>query len=250
VTGEYPALVLVHGFAQTSAAWDELRAELPAGIEVVAPTLPGHGEVADAQAKITVETTRRLLAEMIESVDGPVVLWGYSLGARVALDLLLERPGVAAAAIIESGAPGIVDPLARADRRSRDEALARRLENGTIEQFVELWEQLPALGTQSEELIARQRPMRLAQNPAALAVALRGLGQPAYEPGWDRLGEISIPVLLMTGEDDAVYHAHAERMAELLPNATRTVIPGVGHSAHLSRPDLAASAAIDFIAGF
>jgi 2-succinyl-6-hydroxy-2,4-cyclohexadiene-1-carboxylate synthase len=196
----------------------------------------------------TPELARELILEAIESAGPPALVWGYSQGARAAYDLALNAPDAVAALILESGAPGIEDPLARAERRSRDFALSQRIAGGTIEQFVETWEKIPALGEQAPAVIEKQRAARLSQDPAALAAALRGIGQAAYEPMWDRLGEIKVPVLLMTGENDPIYAAVAERVAELLPDAQRVMIPDAAHGAHISNPDGAVAAVAGFIA--
>jgi 2-succinyl-6-hydroxy-2,4-cyclohexadiene-1-carboxylate synthase len=240
---DYP-LVLVHGFAQTPASWDATIEKLPAGVNVVAPELPGHGETGLTRGEPSPELARSIL---LESVDRPAVVWGYSQGARAAFDLALNEPSAVAALVIESGIPGIEDPVARADRRSRDFALSTRIEAGKIEDFVNLWERVPALGDQSRELIEQQRPDRLRQDPAALAAALRGLGQSAYEPMWDRLREIAVPTLLITGERDVTYTHHAERLSEEIAGAELVVVPEAAHGVHLAQPAAAAQAVTDFL---
>lgn len=240
---DYP-LVLVHGFAQTPESWKATIEKLPAGVHVVAPELPGHGETALTRGEPSPELAREIL---LESIYSPAVVWGYSQGARAAFDLTINSPDSVAALIIESGIPGIEDPIGRADRRSRDYALSTRIEAGKIEDFVNLWEQVPALGDQSQELIEQLRPDRLRQDPVALAAALRGIGQAAYEPMWDCLAEIRQPTLLITGERDVTYSRHADRIVELMPNARRVTIPGAAHGVHLAQPEAAAMAAAEFL---
>jgi 2-succinyl-6-hydroxy-2,4-cyclohexadiene-1-carboxylate synthase len=213
-------------------------------MNVVAPELPGHGETALTRGEPSPQLVRQIL---LEAIDAQAVVWGYSQGARGAFDLALNAPESVAALIIESGIPGIEDPITRADRRSRDFALSTRIEAGKIEDFVNLWERVPALGDQSQELIEQQRPDRLRQDPVALAAALRGIGQSAYEPMWDRLGEITQPTLLITGERDVTYSRHAERIIELMPNAKLVTVPNAAHGVHIAQPEAAAAAAADFL---
>lgn len=247
MTGQNAPLVLLHGFAQSGASWHEVRDLLPAGRAIVAPELPGHGQTALSLGEPSPELARATIVAAIEAVGGPVVVWGYSQGARAAFDLVLEHPELVCALIIESGAPGIEDPVARAERRSRDYALSTRIEAGTIEEFVSTWELVPALGEQSSEVIEKQRPIRLSHDPEALAAALRGMGQSAYEPMWDRLGEISVPTLLVTGASDPTYGAHAERIAEAIPDAAHVTISGAGHAAHISQPESTVATVSDFL---
>lgn len=247
MTRESTPLVLLHGFAQSPASWSEVRDLLPAGRGIIAPELPGHGQTALSLGEPSPELARDTIVKSIEAVGPPVVVWGYSQGARAAFDLVLNRPELVAALIIESGAPGIEDPVARAERRSRDYALSTRIEAGTIEQFVDVWEKIPALGSQSNEVVEKQREIRLSNDPLGLAAALRGMGQAAYEPMWDRLGEISVPTLLVTGVDDPLYCKYAERIASEVPNGSRVTISGAGHAAHISQPEITVGAVLDFL---
>ncbi|MFY9265265.1 MAG: alpha/beta fold hydrolase [Solirubrobacterales bacterium] len=230
-------LLLVHGFAQTPRSWQTVIDVLPAGRDLHAIELPGHGATALTLGPPSVESARAAMFAALDQIAADrVVVWGYSQGARVALDAVLFAPARFSAMILESGTAGIDDPLARADRRSRDVALASRIEAAPIEDFLDLWERIPALGEQSRALIESQRADRLAHDPVALAAALRGIGQSAYEPMWDRLGEIAVPTLLISGERDRVYGATAERMCSAIAGATHVAIAGAGHSVHLERP--------------
>jgi 2-succinyl-6-hydroxy-2,4-cyclohexadiene-1-carboxylate synthase len=247
VTAGGGSLVLLHGFAQTPASWQTTIECIGAGVDVAMPELPGHGATGLALGAPTPQLARRVVLDAIATTGRPAVVWGYSLGARVAFDLALNAPETVGALVIESGAPGIADPIARADRRSRDEALSRRIEAGTIEQFVSVWEQVPALGSPPPEVVESQRADRLRNDPEALAAALRGIGPAAYEPMWDRLWSIAQPVLLITGERDAAYTGHARMMLGLLPAASHVVVPGASHSVHIENPQAAAAAVTAFL---
>jgi 2-succinyl-6-hydroxy-2,4-cyclohexadiene-1-carboxylate synthase len=239
----------LHGFAQTPASWDATIEKLPAGLEIATPELPGHGKTALTLGDPSPELARKVVRDAIKKVGAPVVLWGYSQGARAAFDFALHSPKLVAALIIESGAPGVRDSVRRAERRSRDFALSTRIEDGTIEQFVEMWESVPSLGEQSRAMIELQRPDRLKHDPIALAAALRGIGQSAYEPMWDRLGDIKQPTLLITGERDVAYTHHADLMVDVIPNAQHAEIPLASHSVHIAQPKLVADAVAEFVAG-
>ncbi len=229
--------MLVHGFAQTPKSWQTVAEAFADARSVHAIELPGHGATALSRGEPTVENVREHLMRYISArAVSPIVLWGYSQGARVVLDYTLEHPEDVTAVIVESGTAGIDDPLARAERRSRDFALSTRLENSSIEQFVDLWEAVPALTDQSRDLIAAQREDRMSHDPRALAAALRGIGQSSYEPMWDRLPEVQVPLLAISGERDRLYTDKARRIAGSVAGATHARIEGAGHSVHLEQP--------------
>ena len=133
--------------------------------------------------------------------------------------------------MLVGASPGIADPAERAARRAADEALAARIEGMDIEAFAREWGAQPLFAGQPERVAAAAHADRLRNTPAGLAAALRGLGTGAMEPLWERLGELTIPVTLVTGERDEKFHALAETMLARLPDARHVVVPGAGHAA-------------------
>ena len=191
----------------------------------------------DCAVPRVVECLARLQARVF---DAPAVWLGYSMGARIALAAAAEEvPG--SALLLESGSPGLADPVARAERRVLDEERARRLEADGMEAFVEEWLRLPlfqGLHQAPAEVQAAARATRIAQDPARMAASLRegGTGvQPSY---WDRLSEIRRPVRLAVGVKDRKFVAVARAMVDRLPDVALREIPGVGHTVHLEAPDL------------
>jgi pimeloyl-ACP methyl ester carboxylesterase len=85
---------------------------------------------------------------------------------------------------------------------------------------------------------------RLRNTPAGLARALRGLGTGALPSLWGRLGELTMPVVLIVGERDAKFRAFAERMAAAIADSELVVVPGAGHAAHLEAPVAVADAIV------
>lgn len=241
-------LILLHGFAQTPQSWQTTIDCLPEWLEVHAIELPGHGATALSRGEPTVELAREIVDEAVEAAGGSASIWGYSQGARVAFDYVLTHPEKVTALIAESGTPGIEDPVRRANRRSGDYALGTRIQASSIEDFVNMWETLPALGEQSKALIAAQREDRLRNDPEALGAALIGIGQAAYEPAWDRMNEIAVPTLLLTGGRDAIYTGHAQHLASLIPDATHKVVESASHAVHMAEPEAAAEAVAQFLA--
>jgi len=229
-------LVLLHGFTQTSRSFDPLRAALPAGLEVVAPDLPGHGPDpalpqgpwADAAA-----LARRC---------GRGTWLGYSMGGRLALHVALAHPEVVERLVLVSTTAGIDGAADRAARRAADEELAGAVEAGGVAAFVERWLAQPLLAGLPAGAAGRQD--RLRNTATGLAAALRLLGAGAQEALWGRLGELAVPVAAVAGERDHRYVALARRLAAAAgPGATVTVVPGAGHACHLEDPAAVAAVA-------
>ena len=98
------------------------------------------------------------------------------------------------------------------------------------------------LADQPPTVRAAAAAYRLQNSPTGLARALRALGTGALPSLWGRLGELQMPVVLVVGERDVKFRAIAEQMAEAIPHAEVTVVPGSGHAVHLEAPQAVARA--------
>ncbi len=173
-------------------------------------------------------------ARAIGDAGGPAVYAGYSMGARLCLRLALDRPDLVHALVLVSGTPGIEDGRERAARVESDERWAERAEQADGDTFLHEWLAQPMFATVPADApgLADRRSL----TPAFLAACLRRLGTGAMEPMWDRLADLTIPVLLVTGTRDAKFTAIAQRMLERLP-------AGAVHRADRRRSRAAARAA-------
>jgi 2-succinyl-6-hydroxy-2,4-cyclohexadiene-1-carboxylate synthase len=154
-------------------------------------------------------------------------LLGYSMGGRMALHALLERDHPWQAAVIVSAHPGLETEADRATRRASDTEWATRALTGNWQEFLDAWNSQPVLA---------DAPMRDQQASGSLVMRRREIARSfvdwslgAQEPLWDRLGEITVPVLWIAGENDAKFLALAERAVPLIQHAHLAIAPGAGH---------------------
>jgi len=273
-------LVLAHGFTQTGRLWGGLDRILARHHQVVRVDLPGHGRSSGVRADLP--TT----ADSLVAAGGRGTYLGYSMGARVCLHAALDRPTSVESLVLISGTAGIEDDEERAARRRADGVLADQLDppgptdrsRGTassatptasspgissavpgdpaaaaaaagrdrLGRFLDRWLAQPLFADLPEEGAGREE--RLTNTPEGLASSLRLAGTGTQVPLWSRLGELTMPVLLVTGADDAKYCELNRRMAAAIgPGARHVTVEGAGHSPHLVRPDLVASLVEDFL---
>jgi 2-succinyl-6-hydroxy-2,4-cyclohexadiene-1-carboxylate synthase len=181
-------------------------------------------------------------------VEPPVDLLGYSLGARFALHAALTSPDSVARLVLIGGTAGIENDDARAERRRRDEEMAAELEaQDSVDAFVEGWLRNPMFATLRADAAGTEE--RRANTPAGLASSLRLAGAGVQAPLWDRLGELTMPVLVIAGATDDRYQALGRRLARAVPHGILAVIPGAGHAAHLEQPRLTAAVVDAWLAG-
>lgn len=209
--------VLLHGFAGDPASWDDVA------IDAERIALPGHrggGPVAPDWAGN--------LAAIAARIGRCDVVVGYSLGARVALGLVIG--GHVPRGILISVNPGIAD-LERAARRAGDAAWARLARERGIAAFLDAWQAQPLFATQASapaDRLAARAARRHTLDPEQLAQSLEAMGL-AEMPDYRAL--VDDRVALIAGADDAKYVA----IARTLP-APLTVIADSGHDPLLEQP--------------
>jgi 2-succinyl-6-hydroxy-2,4-cyclohexadiene-1-carboxylate synthase len=250
--GNGDAIVLLHGFTGSSASWDSVSDRLAVEHRVVAIDLIGHGHSAAPRNMSRYEFATAIddLAKIASRLDCARATWaGYSMGGRLALGLALQHPRLVSVLVLESASPGIASAVERSRRWDADNALAHRIEERGVPAFVAAWERLPLWESQRSlpaSVRERQRAIRLGQRAVGLANSLRGMGQGAQPPLWERLPELRLPVLLLAGGRDEKYVDIARRMDDVLPSSTLRIVPDAGHAIHLEQPALYATLVMDF----
>jgi 2-succinyl-6-hydroxy-2,4-cyclohexadiene-1-carboxylate synthase len=152
-------------------------------------------------------------------------LLGYSMGGRMALHALLEKNHPWQAAVIVSAHPGLEGD--HASRRAADAAWATQALAGDFQKFLSAWD---------AQSILTHAPIRPPQAASSLIMRRREIARSfvdwslgAQEPLWDRLPEITIPVLWIAGENDPKFLALAQRAVSLMPQAHLATGPASGH---------------------
>ena len=214
-----PALVALHGALGTADQLAPLLDAWSRTFRVIAPDLPGHGSSTLPEAVPSWD----LYADAVEAVIGEfgidrAHLFGYSLGAGVALKLAHRRPGV-------------VHRLAL--HATNVQWRAREVDQMTAEVMsaVNSPKQADRLGALHSE--------GWPEAVDAMLAFSRGLPEAWIDD--TALASIEAPALVSIGDRDALFAPEAAlHLAQTLPNARLWVLPDVAHS--LSTLDLPAFA--------
>lgn len=222
-------LVFVHGFTQGNRSWRPIAEHFARrGYECVVVDLPGHGESGAIRADL------RTSASLVGDSCGVGTYIGYSLGGRVSLHLALQAPHLVQRLALLGANPGITDEAERARRRAADDQLAQHVLEVGVPAFLDEWVALPLFAGLT--LSDADRAERLANTAEGLASSLQFCGAGTQLPLWDRLLELTMPVLTMAGSLDDAYEAIGERIARAVPDGSFATVHGVGHAAHLQSP--------------
>lgn len=178
--------------------------DAPDGPEFYAP----HLFVADAEA-------------VLDAADaGPVTYWGYSMGASVGFELVVNSPER-----IERFIAGGMHPYGNSTTgEPRPTTATAELRERGMEGFVE--EREKDLGG---KIVPKLRNRLLAASATGLASA--GEAWAGWQGVKDKVGQIATQTLLYAGTGDTVFHDGARQAADEMPNASFISVPRISHDA-------------------
>ncbi|MFT4417094.1 2-succinyl-6-hydroxy-2,4-cyclohexadiene-1-carboxylate synthase [Fredinandcohnia humi] len=253
VVGKGEPLLFLHGFTGSLHNWDEIVDFMKNTFQCILLDIIGHGKTespTDFQ-RYDIEMVAKDIDHILGALGlSKVNLLGYSMGGRLALAFSLNFQERVKKLILESSSPGLRTEDERNARRISDEKLANQIEQNGIESFVHYWENIPLFSSQNQLPVDKQlaiRVQRLSNNPLGIANSLRGMGtgsQPSY---WDRLGELSAPILLLCGELDSKFCTLAELMSKCFQNVRVEKINDAGHAIHVEQPIIFGKIVSEFV---
>lgn len=154
-------------------------------------------------------------------------LLGYSMGGRLALHALLEKNPPWQAAVIIGAHPGLKTESERKLRRASDAEWATLALAGNWQAFVERWNTQAILGETAQRDPQAMNRLVMRRREVARSFVDWSLG--AQESLWNRLPEISIPVLWVVGENDLKFLTIAQEACCRIPRGTLAIAPRSGH---------------------
>ncbi len=237
--GAGPVFLWLHGFTQTGRSASRFRSILAESRQVWSPDLPGHGETT-----ALADSLDDCADQVATLLDRPTDLGGYSFGARVAIHVALRHPSLVSRLVLLSATRGIEDTRERAERRARDEALARHLEEIGADAFLDEWLAQPLFADvpfDSDERASRSR------RTPGLAAALRRCGTGTQAWLGDQMTSLTVPTIAIAGERDDKFRREAVAIAAAVRDGTVRVVADAGHAAHLEQPRVVARLIDDFL---
>ncbi|MGI9120220.1 MAG: alpha/beta fold hydrolase [Acidimicrobiales bacterium] len=235
VNGKGPALLLVHSTAADARQWARLAPLLAPSFTVIAMDRRGRGLSGPFQPSHSLDVEYGDIAAVATSIGGPVHLFGHSSGAQYALHAAGHIPNLASLMLYEPPEPRVlpdrmIEPLARL------EASADRL--GLLRLFF-----VEVVGNGEDDFASlQQRPIwsLMLDNALTLPDELRAGREYRFDPS-EHAG-LSIPVLLLVGGfSGPELVATVQRIADAVPSSKVVTLPGQGHGAMFSAPELLAS---------
>lgn len=252
--GSGPSVLLIHGAGGATHSWRQLFTLLKPHYRVIAVDLPGQGFTQlGAQHRCGLDPMAEDLMALCHAEHiMPDVIIGHSAGAAIALrmaEIMHPSPpkiiGINAALGTFEGIAGVLFPAlaktiamlpmaANLFSATSSDQTVRRIIKGTG-------------STLQPEGLDLYR--RLVANPPHVNATLNMMAQWDLEPLLARLPRNVAQTLFIAGDGDtAVPPATSQKAAAKMPEASCTILPGLGHLAHEEDADAVAALILDFVA--
>lgn len=219
-SGDGEVLLVLHPGGTDVRALSPLLHELAEGYRIIAPEQRGHGHTPDCDgewhfADMASDTAALLDAMAVRRAH----VVGWSDGAIVGLHLALSRPDLVAS-LVFGGAPFHVD------------GWRAGVLDGALPSFMaDAYAAVSPDGAGHWPVVAEKSNRMHATEPAVSEPELRTL---------------TMPVLVVLGDDDEVRFDHVVRMYEALPDGELAILPRSTHGLIVEKPDLLARVIRDF----
>jgi 3-oxoadipate enol-lactonase len=244
-SGSGPVLMLLHGFPLDHRMWDEQLAQLSDRFRVICPEFRGFGGSTLAEGESyriadladDVEFIRQSLSH-----DEPIALCGLSMGGYVAFEYWSRYAERLSQMVLVSTKPGVDSEAAKLGRRQMS---GKALASGTQVAVEGMDQKLLAVECPDD---VRQKTLQMmrAVAPEAIVAAQSAMVQrTGFE---ERLSEIQVPTLVLTGEQDQLAPPKAtQEWASKISRAAFAALPGCGHLAPIEQPERFNAALVEFL---
>jgi pimeloyl-ACP methyl ester carboxylesterase len=215
--GSGPAVLLVHGMADSAAGWGATAADLAAEARAIAYDRRGYGGsgAPEPYERTTVEEQAEDAAALLASLDvASAVVCGRDFGALVCLDLCKRHPGLVRGAVLLD-APVLQFSAAAAEVLSDERiALEEALRDGGPARGVDTW--LDARGEPAES----PRRTRARTDHAGVFADYGGLA--TWPITRAELRDLAMPIAVLTSpKASGPIREAADALADLAPAARR-----------------------------
>lgn len=239
------ALVFSHSYLLDSSHFGPQMSALSPHYRCIAFDHRGHGGSERPQSGYDMETLYTDAVAFIRAMNcAPVHFVGLSTGGFIGLRLGFRRPD-------------LLRTLTLMDSSAQAEPAHKRLQYGLMTKVVAVTGMRPFAGYVMSQFFSkrsRREPAKRAElsrfrrmivdNDAETMVKF-GRGILARQSVLEHLPEISVPTLVIVGEQDKPQPpARARRMAEAIPGAELLLVPDAAHISTVDSPDLVNAALV------
>jgi 3-oxoadipate enol-lactonase len=240
-----PTVLLLHGLGVTGESWGlQLPAFQEAGFRILTPDVSGFGKSTCRRGGVTI---RQLAGDMVDllrylSVANTAIV-GISMGGTLALQIALDNPDLVSRLVLIN----TFSCLRPRQIKTWCYFAARFI----LAHAIGVHRQAQAVAYHlfpdpKDEALRQIFISQISEaDPSGYRAAMRALARFNVSA---RLNEVTIPTLVITGGNDTTVPLDVQGiLANNIPGARHTTIPGAGHAVTVEQPDQVNRLLIDFI---
>ncbi len=240
--GQGPVLVLMHFLGGSTREWDEVVPLLGREVHTLRLDLPGFGDSAEVPGYSVEQMADLVEATLRDAHVDRFFLVGHSMSGKVAMVLArrFEDAGDRRllGMVLVAPSPPSPEPIPADKRSSMIEALGTQREGDLVRARTYI--------TKNEE---REIPAPIVERAAAEVLKMSRAAWMAWltdgsKEDWaERVGTLSVPVLVVAGELDRSLGPDQQKALTLphLGNAHLVIVAGCSHLIPMERPEQAAA---------
>ena len=233
--GEGDALVLLHGFTETSGIWHAFKENLSGKFHVITIDLPGHGESENIGSVHPMEVMADLVKAVLEELSvEQAVLVGHSMGGYVSLAFAKKFPGNIKGLGLFHSSSLADNEEARENRDKAIEVIKNDHKDFLFKFIPDLFapENRTKFNADIEQLVETAKKM----SPKALIAAMEGMK--IRSSTLDVLINATFPVMFIAGQKDTrVPFENIWVQMALTEVAYSLILKNVGHMGYLEARD-------------
>jgi pimeloyl-ACP methyl ester carboxylesterase len=229
-----PTVVFIHGSGGSRVLWRAQAEALAAEMNTVALDLPGHGG-SEGPGMDSVAGYAAAVDGFIASLEAPrPVPCGLSIGGAIVLRLLLDYPGkYGAGIVVNSGARLRVMPM---------------IFEAVEKDYRAFLAAAPAFSISEKTDPSRIQPLADAMAACPPAVTLGDFRACDAFDVMEHVGEIGVPVLVLTASDDRLTPAkYGAFLSERIADSRLVNIEDAGHLSPMEKPEEVTRAIREFV---
>ncbi len=245
ISGNGPALVLLHGFLESKAIWESFADSLKNEFTVIAIDMPGHGEsevIAEIHSmKLMADCVNEVL--QVENIKQAVIT-GHSMGGYVAVQFASENESLLKGlALFHSHANADTDEAKENRRRTIN--IVKQNKGGFIRQFIpDLFDQRHV--AEYSESIQKLQDIAAKMSPEAIIAALSGMRDRENQLQYLLFSEI--PIFFIIGKQDSRMPYNQVLAQAVIPSHSEILLlEDVGHMGYIEAPDKTLQALRHFV---
>jgi len=242
-----PVMLMLHGFSGSKENWLRLAQQFGTQYRVIAPDLLAHGEnKRDLAGSYHITDQVNYVHSLMDVLKVPSFhLVGNSMGGAISSLYAARHPEQVLSVTL-------ISPAGVHDIPSKMDELLEQGANPLIPSTEEDFYQVLDFVMSEQPFI----PAAIAKAEAEIAVSRKEINQKIFADirsdlttGLDQeFANIKAPTLIIWGDqDNAINVKNIDRYAELVANADKAVIEGIGHVAMIEVPDYTAELMRSFL---